>query len=78
VIGSRAGGIPDVVEDGVNGILVDDDDHAAIADTLVRLLTDRGLAERLGAGALERSRAWRFTAEEYAARIAELVERVAR
>jgi len=76
VIGSRAGGIPDVVEDGTNGILVETEDHAAIADALVRLLTDRALAERLGAGALERSRAWHFTPEDYAARIAELVERV--
>src|SRR5262249_37444784 len=39
VIGARAGGIPDIVEDGVNGLLVDPDDPQAIADALVRALS---------------------------------------
>jgi glycosyltransferase involved in cell wall biosynthesis len=77
VVGSRAGGIPDVIDDGVNGILVDSEDHAAIADALVRVLSDREHAERLGAAAHERSQQWLFSPEEYAARIADVVERVA-
>ena len=40
-----------------NGFLVDPGDHAALADALVRILADRGLAERLGAQALGRRRA---------------------
>ena len=50
VVGARAGGIPDVVWDGETGVLVDPDSPAEIADALVRLLSDRELAERLGAG----------------------------
>src|SRR5262249_25126081 len=49
VVAMRVGGIRDLVEDGVNGLLVDSDDE--LADALVRILHDRQLAERLGAGA---------------------------
>lgn len=78
VIGSRVGGIPDAVHDGANGFLVDPADIEGIADALVRILSDRALAERLGAQALEDSGPWRYTAAEYADNVAELVERVAR
>ena len=49
VVGSRVGGIPDLVEDGANGLLVDPGRREALADALVRVLSDRALAERLGA-----------------------------
>jgi glycosyltransferase involved in cell wall biosynthesis len=71
VIGSRAGSIPNLVEDGVSGILVDSNDELARA--LERVLGDRALAERLGAGAREAAAPWLQTPEEYARRIAELV-----
>jgi glycosyltransferase involved in cell wall biosynthesis len=75
VVGARAGGIPDVVRDGETGILVDHDSPASIADALVRLLTDRALAERLGAAGRRFSAAWTYTPEEYAASVVELVGR---
>ncbi len=75
VVGARAGGIPDVVWDGETGLLVDPDRPDEIADALVRLLSDRGLAERLGNEGKARSTAWTYTAEEYADNVADLVER---
>ena len=78
VIGGRVGGIPDAVHDGENGILVDPLDVEEIAEALVRILSDRGLAERLGERAFEDSKPWRYTAAEYADNVAALVERVAR
>src|SRR5204863_3359109 len=51
VVGSRVGGIPDLVEEGVNGLLVDPADVEGLSDALVRVLSDRPLAERLGRGA---------------------------
>ena len=75
VVGARAGGIPDVVWDGETGVLVDPEDAADIADGLVRVLSDRALAERLGAEARRRSAEWVYTPEEYADRVVELVER---
>ncbi len=75
VVGGRVGGVPDVVEDGASGVLVDPDDVEGIAGAMVRLLTDRGEAERMGRAARERANAFLFTPEEFAARTAALVER---
>jgi glycosyltransferase involved in cell wall biosynthesis len=71
VIGSRAGSIPDLVEDGVSGVLVDSTDD--LADALSRVLSDRELAERLGRGARAAAAPWLQTPEEYAQRMRILV-----
>jgi glycosyltransferase involved in cell wall biosynthesis len=71
VIGSRAGSIPDLVEDGVSGVLVDSTDD--LADALSRVLSDRELAERLGHGARAAAAPWLQTPEEYAQRMRILV-----
>jgi glycosyltransferase involved in cell wall biosynthesis len=75
VVGGRAGGIPDVVEDEVTGLLVDPEDPDAIAAALARLLSDRELASCMGAAGAERAAGWLYTPEQYAERMAELVER---
>ena len=71
VVGSRAGSIPNLVEDGVSGLLVDSNEE--LADALRRVLSDRSLAERLGAGARAAAAPWLQTPQEYAARVRELV-----
>ena len=76
VVGTDAGGIPDLVENGVSGLLVPPDDAEALAGALERVLSDRELATRLGAGAHAASRAWSATPEEFAARMRDLVDRV--
>jgi glycosyltransferase involved in cell wall biosynthesis len=73
VVGTRAGSIPDLVTDDVNGLLVEPGDDRALADALVRVLTEPGLAERLGAAAHKRAAAWLQTPDEYAARVRGLV-----
>jgi len=73
VVGAQAGGIPDVVSDEETGLLVDPDRPEEIADALARVLSDRELAGRLGAGGLARSGEWTYTADEYAERVVELV-----
>ena len=50
VVTTRHGGIPEYVADDVSALLVDEGDPAALAAALVRVLTNRGLAERLAAG----------------------------
>jgi glycosyltransferase involved in cell wall biosynthesis len=65
------GGIADVVEDGVNGLLVSSEEE--LADALVRVLSDRGLAERLAAGAQHSAARWLASPAEYAERMAELL-----
>jgi glycosyltransferase involved in cell wall biosynthesis len=73
VIGTRAGSIPDLVEDGVSGLLVAPDDSDALAAALARVLGDRGLAERLGQAARASAAPWLQSPEEYARRMRELV-----
>jgi len=78
VVATRVGGITDLVRDGENGLLVPPRDPAGLADALVRVLTDRVLAERLAAGARPSVEPWLATPEDYARRTRELVEQVTR
>lgn len=48
VVASDVGGIPEMVEDGVTGLLVPPRDPVALGDAIVRLLTDHPLADILG------------------------------
>jgi glycosyltransferase involved in cell wall biosynthesis len=48
VIATDALGIPELIEDGRNGLLVPPDDPGALADAILRLRSDASLAERLG------------------------------
>jgi glycosyltransferase involved in cell wall biosynthesis len=77
VIGSRVGGIANLLEDGVNGVLVEPGESAPLADALVRVLSDRALVERLAQGARPSVERWLLTPDDYAERTRELVERVA-
>jgi glycosyltransferase involved in cell wall biosynthesis len=76
VVGSDVGGIADLVRDCENGLLVPPRDPDALAEALVRILSDRGLAERLGAGAREGVEPLLTTPEQYAHRLREIVEAV--
>jgi glycosyltransferase involved in cell wall biosynthesis len=75
VVGARAGGIPDVVWPEETGLLVDPERPGEIAEALVRILSDRSAAQRLGDGAHAHASEWTYTADEYAERVAELVAR---
>lgn len=48
VVTTRAGGIPELVTDGVDGILIDAGDRTALTRALTRLVEDESLRERLG------------------------------
>lgn len=50
-IGSRTGGIVDVIEDGASGLLVPPGDAKALAEALVRLASEPGLCASLGRAA---------------------------
>lgn len=74
VVSTAAGGIPDLVESGSNGLLVPRGDAAALAEALVRVLDDRQLAERLSRGAMEAGEQLRWTPERYARTLRRFVD----
>jgi len=80
-VGSRTGGIVDVIEDGRSGLLVPPGETLALAAALERLAGDADLRRRLGEGAAEVVRS-RFdedeTVERYRALFAELASRQGR
>jgi L-malate glycosyltransferase len=62
IVATTAGGIPEVVEDGVNGSLVPPRDAAALANAIVRALKNEAVRARMGAAGLARV-SERFTVE---------------
>jgi glycosyltransferase involved in cell wall biosynthesis len=74
VVSTVAGGIPDIVETGRNGLLVPLGDAPALADALVQILNDRELAERLSRGAADTAERLRWTPERYAEALRRFVE----
>jgi len=48
VLATRVGGIPEIVEDGITGYLVDATDRRAIADRMLHLAADSRLREQMG------------------------------
>jgi len=53
VVAVRAGGMPEAVRDGINGLLVDPGDGAGLARAVTALLADPAQARRLGAAGQE-------------------------
>lgn len=56
VIATSVGGIPEIIDEGVNGLLVPYGDEHALAARLRELLQDERLRKQLSAGALEKAR----------------------
>jgi glycosyltransferase involved in cell wall biosynthesis len=81
VVASRLGGLPEVVEHGVSGFLVEPGNIAELRERLEQVVGDRRLAERLGRNARERfleKFTWDACAERCLAAYSELVDSRAR
>lgn len=68
VIGSNTGGIPDIIEDGVNGLLVPPSDPDALADAIIRIFENPDLADRFreaGQKSVQESFSWDKISDEF-------------
>ncbi|EFO79758.1 glycosyl transferase group 1 [Oscillochloris trichoides DG-6] len=68
VVASRVAGVPDVIADGVHGLIVAERDPAALAHAIIRLIADRPFAEGLGCAArrrIEEELTWEKTCERF-------------
>jgi glycosyltransferase involved in cell wall biosynthesis len=77
IVATRTGGIPEIVDHAVNGLLVPPRDAPALAGAIVTLLEDAPLRVRMGAAGLVRVTD-RFTVERMVAHTAAVYERVSR
>ena len=48
VVATRVGGVPDIIKDKENGILVPPKDPKKLADAIIYLLTDKATAVKMG------------------------------
>ena len=77
VVAARTGALPEVITDGVDGLLVPPEDPAALAAAIGRLLLDEAARRRLGEAARARVLS-SFSRRIVAARMAGLYEEIAR
>jgi glycosyltransferase involved in cell wall biosynthesis len=74
IVATSAGGIPEIVDDGVNGLVVPPRDAHALAAAIVRALKDEGLRGRMAEAGFQRVNA-RFTVEHMVRATAAVYER---
>jgi glycosyltransferase involved in cell wall biosynthesis len=75
IVATHVGGVPEVIEDGVHGVLVPPRNEAALAAAVGRLLRDPDAARDMGARARERCRR-EFSLNRTVERLQELYERL--
>jgi glycosyltransferase involved in cell wall biosynthesis len=76
IVATKAGGVPEVVEEGRTGFLAEPRDHHAMARSIIRLLKEEPLRRQMGEAGFARVRE-RFTVERMVAGTAAVYERVA-
>ncbi len=75
IVATSAGWIPEIVEDGLNGLVVPPRAAHALAAAIVRALKDEGLRGRMAQAGFERVSA-RFTVEHMVRATAAVYERL--
>ena len=77
VVATAVSGVPDVIDDGENGLLIPPREPSRMADAVVRLLGDAEMRRRLSAAGretIEREYTWTSIAGEFESLYRELVE----
>lgn len=76
VVGTKTGGVPDAVQEGVTGFLASPDDIDGIAEAIIRLLSDPELARKMGQANRRRAEqlTWERNAQEQMNVYRDLVE----
>lgn len=70
IVANRVGGVPEILEDGVTGLMVEPRNPEAMAKTIFQLLSNTELRSRLGSAARARAES-AHTPEEYRRRLVE-------
>ena len=73
VVSTRVGGLPELIEDGAHGVLVEPRSPEALAEAVGRLLRDPGEARRMGAAGREKQQR-EFSLDAMVRRVEQLYE----
>jgi L-malate glycosyltransferase len=76
VVATRRASIPEMIEDGVNGCLVEEQDPVGLAGKILALADDPALRQRMGQANRAKFQAY-YTHEHYGRRMAEVFETLA-
>lgn len=76
VVASNIVGIPEIIEDRVNGLLIDPWDVDALSENVITLLNDQGLSRKMGQNA-RKTVEEKFTLQKFANETAEVYEKIA-
>lgn len=75
IVATDVGGIPEVINDGMNGLLVANEDTQALSQQLIRLFNSRELREELGRNA-QKDYQERLNFTKFASQIRQLVDQL--
>lgn len=75
VVATAAGGVLDIIEDGVNGLLVPCKDSKAMARAILQILSDRDKAKKMGLAARRRVTE-RFTVQQQVTAVQKLYDSI--
>ncbi len=76
VVTTRRAAIPEIIQDGVNGLLVNEQDPADLAEKILRLVNDPALRQRMSAANGETFTQF-YTHEQYGRRMIDVFEQLA-
>jgi len=77
IVASRTGGIPEIIENNITGILIERGNKESLANAILKILSDQDLAEQLGNNGrkiAEAKYSWSLVAEEIEGVYKKLVE----
>lgn len=76
IVATRVGGIPELLEEGKEGLLVPAEDPIALVEAIARVLSDKALSARLSSAA--RQAAQRYSIDRHAEQLQQFYSEVAR
>jgi glycosyltransferase involved in cell wall biosynthesis len=74
VIGTNVGGIPEIIDDGINGYLVEPKNAEQIAEKVIQLFSDEEVLKTFGRNA--RIKAEQFTIEKHVANLKKIYDKI--
>jgi glycosyltransferase involved in cell wall biosynthesis len=76
VVASNVGGIPDIIENEVDGLMIPPKDSGALKNALRRVMDDRGLADRLSGNGVRKA-VTKYSIEKLTDRLVEMYRSMA-